>query len=192
MENKKNQMKNNEAHQKQEVNKPNQQKQKKKSKSPYFMTMMLALYGVLYFVDQDKVISGIKYVYEIFKDLLPILLLVYVFMVAMSFMNEKKLRKTIEKSPSIIKYIMMSVLGTLSHGPIYAWYPFLKDLNEKGISKGNVGSFLYARGIKLTLLPMLISFFDLKFAIILSIVTFAFAILQGILIDMTSKHDTMS
>jgi uncharacterized membrane protein YraQ (UPF0718 family) len=192
MENKKNQMKNSESYQKQEANKPNQQKQKKKSKSPYFMTMMLALYGVLYFVDQDKVVSGIKYVYEIFKDLLPILVLVYVFMVAMSFMNEKKLRKTIEKSPSIVKYIMMSVLGTLSHGPIYAWYPFLKDLNEKGISKGNVGSFLYARGIKLTLLPMLVSFFDLKFAIILSIITFVFAILQGMLIDMTSKHDTLS
>lgn len=192
MENNKNQMKNSESHQKQESNKPNQQKKQKKSKSPYFMTMMLALYGVLYFVDQDKVVSGIKYVYEIFKDLLPILVLVYVFMVAMSFMNEKKLRKTIEKSPSIVKYIMMSLLGTLSHGPIYAWYPFLKDLNEKGISKGNVGAFLYARGIKLTLLPMLISFFDLKFAIILSIVTFGFAILQGMLIDMTSKHDTMS
>ncbi|MBN2795926.1 MAG: permease [Clostridia bacterium] len=180
-----NKMKNNTPQMNSGAGKKNKQNNKN---SLFFMIGMLVIYIVLYALGDDKINDAIVYVYEILKDLLPILVLVYVFMAAMSFMNEKKLRKTIEKAPSWFKYVMMSVLGTLSHGPIYAWYPFLKDLNEKGISKGNAASFLYARGIKLTLLPMLISFFDFKFAMILSVVTFIFALIQGIMIDLTVKN----
>ncbi len=163
-------------------------KVKKTNTSLYFLLVMVVLYIVLWFVDLNKTQAASEYVFDIIVDIAPILLLVYVFMVALSFLNEKKLKKTIEKSSSLLKYIMMSVLGTLSHGPIYAWYPFLKDLNEKGISKGNVTAFLYARGIKLTLLPMLVAFFDFKFALVLTIVTFLFAILQGLLMDLTEKE----
>lgn len=149
------------------------------------MILMMISYGLFFLINKNQALDAVDYVIDIFKDLIPILIFVYIFMVAMSFIHEKKLKKTIERVPMLVKYILMSILGTLSHGPIYAWYPFLKDLNEKGISKGHVASFLYARGIKLTLLPMLISFFDLKFAIILSIVIFIFAIIQGIFIDLT-------
>ncbi len=163
------------------------QKKNKSSKSVYFFMSMVLLYIVLWFFNPTKVIDAGHYVLDITIDIIPILVFVYVFMVGMSFLNEKKLRKTIEKSSSFAKYFLMSVLGTLSHGPIYAWYPFLKDLNEKGVSKGNVSAFLYSRGIKLTLLPMLIAFFDFKFALVLTIVTFLFAIIQGILVDLTEK-----
>jgi uncharacterized membrane protein YraQ (UPF0718 family) len=60
----------------------------------------------------------------------------------------------------------------------------LKDLRKKGLSQGTIATFLYARGIKLTLLPMLVSFFDLKFAIILTVTTFVFAIIEGLIIDL--------
>jgi uncharacterized membrane protein YraQ (UPF0718 family) len=164
----------------------NQLKNKPKSKKNiYFLISMVIIYIILGIFDFDKTMDAFKYALNIIITVIPILLFVYVFMVAMSFLNEKKLRKTIVQSPTILKYVLMSILGTLSHGPIYAWYPFLQELNKKGVSKGNVSSFLYARGIKLTLLPMLISFFDLKFAIILTIITFLFSIIQGLLIDLT-------
>jgi uncharacterized membrane protein YraQ (UPF0718 family) len=173
-------------------NKKNQKKKKKSNKSFYFMGMMVALYGILYLVDSGKITGAFKYSGGILLDVIPILIFVYVFMLGMSFVDEKKLKKYINKAPRLIKYTIMSLLGTLSHGPIYAWYPFLKDLNEKGISKGNIASFLYARGIKLTLLPMLIAFFDLKFAVILAVVTFFFGIVEGYIIDMTSKSKKQS
>lgn len=164
-------------------------KQAKPVKSTIFFISMLGLYSILYLISPEKMMSAIQYVAAIVWDILPILVLVYLFMFGMSFLNEKKLKKNIERAPSLVKYILMSLLGTLSHGPIYAWYPFLNDLHDKGISKGNVAAFLYARGIKLTLLPMLVAFFDLKYAVVLTSVTFSFAIIQGFMMDLTSHSD---
>ncbi len=156
-------------------------------KSYYFLIMMLLTYVVLYFIYPVQIIQAFKYVYEIMLEILPILLMIYVFLFAFSFIKEKKLNQFIQKAPKFLKYILMSLLGTFSHGPIYAWYPLLENLNQKGISNGNVASFLYARGIKLTLLPMLAAFFGLEYAIILSIVMFIFAVIQGYVIDFMHK-----
>ena len=156
-------------------------------KSKIFFALMLLSYLLLYFVYPIKVEAAFLYVFGIIRELLPILVLVYIFMVLFSLVNEKKLKKIVEGSPMLLQYVIMSLLGTLSHGPIYAWYPFLKALNQKGISKGTIATFLYARGIKLTLLPMLIAFFDLKFVILLTITTLFFSIIEGIIIDFTSK-----
>ena len=160
-------------------------KKKNTNKGSYiFLAVMVIAYVVLYIVSPDKTLDALLYVLNIIKEILPILLMVYVFMLAFSFINEKKLRATIEKAPMALKYVLMGALGTLSHGPIYAWYPFLKDLNEKGLSQGTVGTFLYARGIKLTLLPMLVSFFNLKYVIVLTITLFIFSLMEGILLDL--------
>ncbi len=167
--------------------KKGQQKKGSNKKSLIFFGVMVIIYVVLYFISPDKTLNSIKYVLNIIKEILPILILVYIFMLGFAFINEQKLKASIEKAPMAIKYMLMSALGTLSHGPIYAWYPFLKELNKKGLSKGAMGTFLYARGIKLTLLPMLVSFFDLKFAVILTITTLLFSIIEGIIIDLTCK-----
>ncbi|RXV59396.1 hypothetical protein DWB64_16155 [Fusibacter sp. A1] len=116
---------------------------------------MILTYVLFYALSPDKTVRAFNYVSKILLEVLPILAMVYVFMLGFSFINEKKLKKTIEKAPMLLKYTLMSLLGTLSHGPIYAWYPFLNELHGKGLSKGTMGTFLYARGIKLTLLPML-------------------------------------
>lgn len=175
-------------------NKSKQEKQGQKNKksnknSLIFLGVMVAMYILLFIASPDKTMGAIQYVSKIFKEIIPILILVYVFMVGFAFINEKKLKKTIESAPAALKYTLMGALGTLSHGPIYAWYPFLKELNKKGLSKGTMGTFLYARGIKLTLLPMLISFFDLKFVVILTITTFIFSILEGLIIDLTCINE---
>ena len=173
-----------------EKNKEGKSPQNKKAgglKSLIFFGIMILAYIVLYIFYPEKTYNAIVYVIGIIKEILPILLFVYVFMFAFSFINEKKLKAYIEKAPAAAKYLLLSALGTLSHGPIFAWYPFLKELYQKGISKGAVGTFLYSRGIKLTLLPMLVSFFDLKFAVILTITTLLFSIIEGIVIDLTEK-----
>jgi uncharacterized membrane protein YraQ (UPF0718 family) len=165
-----------------------QGKKKSNSFSLYFFLLMIVFYIVLYFIYPDKTLNALKYVWGITKELIPILLIVYIFMFMFSLLNEEKLEKSIERAPIFVKYILMSFLGTLSHGPIYAWYPFLKELHNKKISKGAIGSFLYSRGIKLTLLPMLIAFFDIKFVIILTVMTLLFSLAQGLLLDATESE----
>jgi uncharacterized membrane protein YraQ (UPF0718 family) len=164
-----------------------QRKKQSNWKSLLFMSIMILAYVILYFVQKEKTVAAIQYTLAIFKELLPILIFVYLFMFGFAFINEKKMKQLIERAPHWVQYLLMSVLGTLSHGPIYAWYPFLKELHKKGLSLGSMGSFLYARGIKLTLIPMLIAYFDVTFAVLLIIFTFLFAIIEGLLLDLTAK-----
>ncbi len=155
----------------------------KGKKSFYFLGIMILIYIILFIINGERLSNSLLYVWGITKEILPILVLVYAFMLIFMFIDENKLKSSIEKAPRLLKYILMSLLGTISHGPIYAWYPFLKELNKKNISLGGIGTFLYARGIKLTLLPMLITYFDFKFVLILTVVTLFFSIVEGFLLD---------
>lgn len=152
--------------------------------------IVLAIYIVLAMFNPEKILKSVRYSTNILMSVLPILLLVLLFMFLFNLIDEKKLRKVMENSPQFAQYMVMTILGTLSHGPIYAWYPLMKEFHNKGISYGSVASFLYARGIKLTLLPILVSYFGLKFTIILTVYMLVFSYMQGILIDILMKKKT--
>lgn len=160
---------------------------KSNKKGGIFLSFMILTYVVLYFYNQEKTAGAIKYSWGIIKEIAPILIIIYIFMILFSFVSEDKIKKSVETSPTYVKYILMSLLGTLSHGPIFAWYPFLKELDKKGLSKGSIATFLYSRGVKISLLPMLVSFFDLRFVVILTATTIIFSLIEGLLIDLTYR-----
>jgi uncharacterized membrane protein YraQ (UPF0718 family) len=165
--------------------KENPGKKKKRPKQKLILpAIVLILYIVLAFVNPGNILEATGYSLKILISVLPILLLVLLFMFLFNLIDEKKLKKVIENSPQFIQYMVMTFLGTFSHGPIYAWYPLMKEFHDKGISYGSVASFLYARGIKLTLMPILVSYFGLKFTIILTVYMLVFSYIQGILVDL--------
>jgi hypothetical protein len=71
----------------------------------------------------------------------------------------------------------------LSSGPVYLWYPLLKQLKEKWLSQWHIATFIYARAIKIPLIPMMIVFFGLKYTIIFNLVLFVLALIIWVLID---------
>jgi hypothetical protein len=79
------------------------------------------------------------------------------------------------------------IFDTVSHGPIYAWYPLMKNFHEKGVHYGPIASFLYSRGIKLAMIPSLIAYFGLKYSIILTLNMVIFSILVGLSVDILLK-----
>jgi len=174
------------------MKKGNPGKKKKSLKEKLlFPAIVLGIYIILAFISPGNILKAAGYSLQILTSVLPILVLVLVFMFLFNLIDEKKLKKVIENSPRFLQYMVMTLFGTFSHGPIYAWYPLMKEFHDKGISYGSLASFLYARGIKLTLLPMLVSYFGLKFTIILTIYMLVFSYIQGILVDMfVSKKST--
>ncbi|MEA2074619.1 MAG: hypothetical protein U9O85_02630 [Euryarchaeota archaeon] len=46
--------------------------------------------------------------------------------------------------------------GIISHGPIYIWYPLLKELRDRGMRSGLIAAFMYSRAIKIPLLPYIV------------------------------------
>ena len=164
-------------------------KKKKSSKKSWFMLMgILGLYVLLYLMKPDPIKEAFLYTMNLIISILPVLLLVLIFMFLFNLVNEDKLKALIMKSPNFLKYMVMAVLGTFSHGPIYAWYPLMKTLHDKGISYGNIASFLYARSIKLNFIPLAAVYFGLEYIIVLSIMIFIFSYFQGILIDFFYKE----
>jgi len=68
-------------------------------------------------------------------------------------------------------------------GPVYAWYPMLRELRQKGMRNGLIAAFLYSRAVKLPLLPLMIHYFGVAYAVVLSLYLIAFSILSGIVIE---------
>ena len=73
--------------------------------------------------------------------------------------------------------------GILSHGPIYVWYPLLKDLRNHGMRIGLIAAFIYSRAIKIPLLPLMIYYFGFMFVVLLTIYMIIAAVIQGKIID---------
>ncbi|MEA1974283.1 MAG: hypothetical protein U9N10_01850 [Bacillota bacterium] len=173
-------------------NKKNDMNKKNNKKVFIFPGVVASFYVILLFVNKSATLKALKYSVELFKTVAPVLLLVLVFMFIFNLIDEKKLKSVIERSPQFLQYLMMTLFGIFSHGPIYAWYPLMKDFHRKGISYGSIATFLYARGIKFAMLPALISYFGIKYTIILTIYLVIFANIQGILVDIIMKDEAIS
>ena len=191
-ENKKNN-ENNKNNQNKNNSQNNQNKNKKNKKTKWtFLGSVLSLYLILSFIKPENTLKASKYSANLLLTIIPVLLLVLGFMFVFNLIDEKKLKAIIEKSPQHIQYLVMTAFGTFSHGPIYAWYPLMRDFHNKGISYGSIATFLYSRGIKLTFLPVLIAYFGLKYTVVLTIYMLIFAYIQGILVDIIIKDKELA
>ena len=119
----------------------------------------------------------------LFIRLLPIFVLVFLLMTLANYFITKKFITRHFQSSGIKKWFFAIVGGILSTGPIYIWYPLLKELKEKGLGNGYLATFLYNRAIKVPLLPAAILYFGLKYMIVLIVLMIIVSVIQGILIN---------
>jgi hypothetical protein len=119
------------------------------------------------------------------KKIIPILLLVYVIIFIFNFLISNKKILNFLKRWSYTRKLLFSVLfGILSSWPVYLWYWLLKQLQDVGLSLGHIATFSYARAIKLPMLPIMITYFWLKFSIIFILVLLVFSFIQSFFVDL--------
>ncbi len=99
------------------------------------------------------------------------------------FINNNILRKYLGEEVGISGWIIAIIIGIISMGPVYMWYPLMKDLQDKEVKDKFLSSFLYNRGIKLQWAPLLIVYFGWAFSLTLLIVMAIFSIPQGIITE---------
>ena len=113
----------------------------------------------------------IKTVHDYLR-ILPFIVLAYILIYLLRKFKIKQYAKKVKN-----KILLAYVLGILSHGPIYAWYPLLKELE---FSEEELLAFFYLRGIKLPQIPLQIALLGLKLTLLLNsyllIVPFLFLI----------------
>lgn len=73
--------------------------------------------------------------------------------------------------------------GIISTGPIYMWYPMLKELKREEVQYGFIATFLYNRAIKPPLIPMMIAYFGWKYTVVLAVVMATISVIQGIMFE---------
>jgi len=83
--------------------------------------------------------------------------------------------------------VLSLVAGIISMGPIYAWYPLLKNLREKGAGTCPIAIFLYSRSIKPFLLPVMIAYFGWVYVGILTVLTVFASIAIGCFMSVLMK-----
>ena len=145
-----------------------------------FPALVLVAYGILFAVMPDKASMGIKSSGNIILNMLLPLSLVFILMMVLNlFLKPAQIVKFLGRGAGIKGVIVAAAAGIISAGPIYAWYPLLKDLREKGAGNTFLAIFLGNRAVKPFLLPIMISYFGWIYVLILTVFTLLGSILVG-------------
>jgi len=138
----------------------------------YFPIVILAIYGILFILMPDRTSLALKSSGTILINIIWSLGLVFVIMVLMNlFLKPAQIVRFLGKNAGIKGGALSAVAGIISAGPIYVWYPLLRDLREKGAGYSPISIFLYNRSVKPFLLPVMIGYFGWIFTVILTIFT---------------------
>jgi uncharacterized membrane protein YraQ (UPF0718 family) len=116
--------------------------------------------------------------------MLPVLALVFALLFVFDLLlNPQRVAQHLGRPGRVRGWLIALGAGILSAGPIYAWYPLLAELRGKGMRASTAAVFLYARAIKLPLLPLLYHYFGTAYSVVLSLYLAGFALLSGVVME---------
>lgn len=155
-----------------------------------FLIIMLVLYGILFVIMPDKALLALKSSANIFLNMLIPLSMVFVLMLLINlFVKPARVVKFLGKGSGIKGIILSAAVGIISTGPIYAWYPLLKDLREKGAGDSSIAIFLYNRAVKPFLLPVMVAYFGWLYVVVLTILTVLGSIAVGYSLNVLTRKE---
>ena len=154
-----------------------------------FLIIVLVLYIILLLSDTTSALSGLQKAASILLSLLPLFLLIITLTALINyFLKPKQIIKYFGKESGSKGLFYAVIGGIISHGPMYAWYGMLQDMRSHGLKDGLIATFMYARAVKLPLLPFMIDMFGLLFTIVMTLYILIAAVLQGKIIDTVMKE----
>ena len=153
-----------------------------------FPVLMLLIYVALFAVMPEKAIAAFKSSGKIFLNIIIPLGFVFILLVVFNlFLNPAHIVKLFGKKSGIKGIMLSSAAGIISMGPVYAWYPLLRELREKGAANSLMAIFINSRAVKPFLLPVMISYFGVRYVIVLTVVTMTGTIVAGYITGVLSR-----
>jgi len=158
--------------------------EKKGRGSLLFLLVVMVLYGIIFLLDGQLALDALELAAQLLYRLIPVLFFVF----ALIFLSNLLIRSdwvriNAGKESGLKGWVVAVISGVLSVGPVYPWYALLQDLRAKGMRTALVAVFLYNRGIKLPLLPLMIHYFGPAFTMILSFYLTVFSVFSGLLFE---------
>ena len=149
-----------------------------------FLIIVLILYIILLLSDTTHALSGLQKAGSILLSLLPLFLLIITLTALINyFLKPKQIIKHFGKESGAKGVLYAIIGGIISHGPMYAWYGMLQDMRSHGLKDGLIATFMYARAVKLPLLPFMVDLFGLLFTIVMTLYILIASVVQGKVID---------
>lgn len=134
-----------------------------------FPAGVLALYVMLYRVAPGKTALALESCAKVGLSLVvPFALVVVVMFLLNLLVLPFHVSRLLGQRAGAKAIALSLVAGIISAGPIYAWYPLLKDLKEQGAADGPIAVFLYNRAVKPFLLPVMIGYFGWRYVLVLT------------------------
>ncbi|MBN2093889.1 MAG: hypothetical protein JW740_00735 [Candidatus Zambryskibacteria bacterium] len=153
-----------------------------------FLFAVFCLYLVAVFLNIELFLKSLIKSKIILEEIVPVLILIFVLtFLANLFLTNKKADKILAKQSGPTGYLFAMILGIVSMGPIYMWYPLLSELKEKGLKNSLIAVFLYNRAVKIPLIPIIIYYFGVPFMIVTALLMMLFSVINGWLVSVFVK-----
>ena len=146
-----------------------------------FLAAVLVAWGVLALFRPELLAPAWQRFSGLLAEMLPALLLVFIFLFLANLLAERPwIERHMGQEGGLRGWLVALGAGVLSAGPPWPWYALAGQLMKRGVRPGLAAAFLYARAIKLPMLPLLIHYFGLAYSVVLSFWLLVFAILVGL------------
>ena len=144
------------------------------------LLLVAGLYLAFWWTAPETTVTAVHISLNVFSRLLLPFFLVFCFMVALNlFLTPPQFEKIAQNGSGIKQTFFAAVAGILSTGPIFAWYPMLKGLRERGAAPSLMAVFLVNRAVKPALLPIMISLFGWPLVLLFTLLTVAASFCVG-------------
>ena len=139
---------------------------------------VLGLYALGFMFAPEKAYLAFHLSRSLFQHLLwPLGLALAMMMLLNRFLSPALVSRFLGQGSGLRGAFLSSVAGILSMGPIYAWYPLLKTMKNKGSSTFHMAHFIGCRAVKPALLPVLAAYWGWRFATIFVITSLLAALI---------------
>jgi uncharacterized membrane protein YraQ (UPF0718 family) len=153
-----------------------------------FPGCVLMIYGIVFVINPVGAAMAFRSSTAILRNLMIPLGLVFTLMVFMNlFLKPTHIVRFLGKQSSTRGFILSAAAGIISMGPIYAWYPLLKELRKTGAANSLIAVFLGNRAVKPFLLPIMISYFGWVYVTLLTLFTVSGSLAVGYLVNTLAK-----
>jgi len=149
-----------------------------------FLALVVLAHGVAAALDPGLGAQARAAFLRMLESVAPVLALVFalIFLVE-RFLTPERTQAWLGRGAGPRGWLLALLAGVISTGPVYAWYALLAELRAKGMRTALIAVALYARAIKLPLLPLLAHYFGLRYMLVLSLWLAVFAIVNGLLTE---------
>jgi len=149
-----------------------------------FLGIVAGIYCIVAIVDTGIAIRALGAFIDILRQIIPVLLLVFVLMFLVNlFIKPKAIAKHLGSESGLSGWVIAIIAGIIATGPVYVWYSMLADFREKGMRTALAGVFLYMRSVKLPFIPVMMYYFGSLYTAVLTVYLILFSVLVGLVCE---------